>query len=110
LGNDSDNRYTSAANHLIGRLGSGIVSATVTAAIWSELQDGSVESGTYVSSSPSVISSSTATLNAAFSTSSQTMVAGEKKTITLSLGRAYGYMYRESFGYSNPTVYLREIP
>jgi hypothetical protein len=91
-------------------LGSGVSSATVTAAVWSELPDGSVESGTYVSSSPSVISSSTATLNARLSTSSQTMVAGEKRTISLFAGRAEGYMYKESFGYSNPTVYLREIP
>jgi hypothetical protein len=60
-----------------------VASATVTAAAWSELPDGSVESGTYISASAQVIRSTTASLNAAFSTSSQTIVAGDKKTITL---------------------------
>jgi hypothetical protein len=81
----------------MGRLTSGTSSATVTAAAWAETSSGTVESGTYVSASATVTSSTTASLNALFYTTSPTMTAGEKKTLTLEIGKAYGYMYRELF-------------
>jgi hypothetical protein len=43
------------------------------------------------------------------------VLAGEQKTLSLALspansGHANAYMYMHSLGYSNPTVYLREMP
>ncbi|MDR0608248.1 MAG: hypothetical protein LBG52_08155 [Candidatus Peribacteria bacterium] len=105
------NYYTYAPMHLIGRLASGVDTATVNVQTWADDGSGGVQSGTSESITGTVTRSITTSTAYHFfpKATSTTVTAGQRQTRAMALREPSNeYRYAELIALLNPTIYIRK--
>jgi hypothetical protein len=104
--------YVYATAHVMGRLGSGVASATVRMNTWSDPGDGTKEPGSESGGTGTVTRSTNASLTPYFvlvNGNSFSATAGQKTTIQFNVKEGDSqYLYGNLLAFTNPNIYIRK--